>query len=97
MKTISFFSILLLATALSSCGPDVRIVTFDTKPQGFFKGDSVKLYWHVQHADEVTLDGVAVDKDSGFVKVRFDSSRTYILDAKNGHSERINKMNVVGK
>ncbi len=82
---------------LSSCGPDVRIVTFDTKPQGFFKGDSVKLYWVVEHADEVTLDGVAVNKDSGWVKVKFDSTKTYILNAKNGHSERTNKMHVVSQ
>ncbi|MBS1903749.1 MAG: hypothetical protein JSS75_08610 [Bacteroidetes bacterium] len=97
MRKLFVLTALVAAIALSSCGPDVRIVTFDTKPQGFFKGDSVKLYWVVEHADEVTLDGVPVNKDSGWVKVRFDTTRTYILNAKNGHSERTNKMHVVSQ
>ncbi|HYM20858.1 MAG TPA: hypothetical protein VEW28_07635 [Candidatus Kapabacteria bacterium] len=95
MKFISILTCLVLVLAVIGCGPNVKIVKFDTKQEAFFKGDSVKLYWIVENADSVTLDGLPVAKDSGWKVVRFDTARTYVLRAKNGHSERENYMHVI--
>ena len=92
MKIIALCACIVLVLAVTGCGSNVKIVKFDTKPEGFFKGDSVKLVWIVENADEVTLDGAAVNKDSGWVKVKLDRAKTYTLRAVNGHSERINNM-----
>ena len=95
MKTIARIACAVMMFAATGCGPNVRIVKFDTKQEAFFKGDSVKLYWIVENADSVSLDGVPVAKDSGYKWVKFDTARTYHLRAVNGHSERENYMHVI--
>jgi hypothetical protein len=87
MKKLAF-PLVVAAGLLVSCGPTVKIVKFDTRPEAPFKGDSMTLYWVVENADEVTLDGKQVAKDSGRVRVLLDGPKTYSLHAVGSHSER---------
>jgi hypothetical protein len=82
---------------LISCGSPVKIVKFDTKPEAPFKGDSVYLYWQVENAVDVTLDGKPVAKDTGRVRVLLDQSKTFILRALGTNSEATNKLNIVAQ
>ncbi len=87
MKKI-VFPLFVIAGLLISCGPTVKIVKFDTRPEAPFKGDSATLYWTVENADEVTLDGKPVAKDSGRVRILLDGPKTFTLHAVGSHSER---------
>ena len=89
--------VLLLAVVLVSCSEPVRIVKFNTLPEIPFKGDTVWVYWLVENATSVTLDGVSVNSDSGAVKVLLDRTRTFELVAKGPRSEAVNKLNVVAE
>lgn len=82
---------------LLSCGSPVKIVKFDTKPEAPFKGDSVYLYWQVENAVDVTLDGMPVAKDTGRVRVLLDQSKTFILRALGSNSEATNRLNIVAQ
>jgi hypothetical protein len=95
MKIIALIACVIFVVTAIGCGPDVRIVNFDTKQEAYFKGDSVKLIWIVENADSVTLNGMPVQKDSGWKAVKFDTAKTYVLRAVNKHSERENYMHVV--
>ncbi len=86
-----------LCIFLLSCGSPVKIVKFDTKPEAPFKGDSVYLYWQVENAVDVTLDGMPVAKDTGRVRVLLDQSKTFILRALGSNSEATNRLNIVAQ
>jgi len=88
---------ILLVAFVISCGAPVKIVKFDTKPEAPFKGDSVYLYWQVENAIDVTLDGSPVAKDTGRVRVLLDQSKTFILRALGSNSEVTNKLNIVAQ
>jgi len=87
----------LVAAFLVGCSDPVRIVKFNTLPEIPFKGDTVWVYWLVENATDVTLDGVSVSKDSGAVKFLLDRTRTFELKAKGPRSEAVNKLNIVAE
>jgi len=87
----------MLAAFLVGCSDPVRIVKFNTLPEIPFKGDTVWVYWQVENATDVTLDGVSVNKDSGAVKVLLDRTRTFELKAKGPRSGAVNKLNIVAE
>jgi hypothetical protein len=87
----------MLAALLIGCSEPVRIVKFNTLPEIPFKGDTVWVYWQVENATDVTLDGVSVSKDSGAIKVLLDRTRTFELKAKGPRSEAVNKLNIVAE
>lgn len=91
------YVLLLLAVFLVACSDPVRIVKFSTLPEIPFKGDTVWVYWVVQNATNVTLDGTSVNKDSGAVKVLLDRTRTFELIAKGPRSEAVNHLNIVAQ
>lgn len=97
MKHRNMLYIIPFVVMLFSCGSDVKIVKFDTKPEAPFKGDSVWLYWQVENAVDVTLDGKSVAKDTGRVRVLLDESKSFILRALGSHSEATNKLNIVAQ
>jgi hypothetical protein len=96
MKKI-FVAVCLLAAVLTGCSDPVRIVKFNTLPAVPFKGDTVWVYWQVENATDVTLDGISVNKDSGAIKVLLDRTRTFELKAKGPRSEAVNKLNIVAE
>lgn len=87
----------MLLLFVISCGSPVKIVKFDTKPEAPFKGDSVYLYWQVENAVDVTLDGMPVANDTGRVRVLLDQSKTFILRALGSNSEATNRLNIVAQ
>jgi hypothetical protein len=87
----------VLAAFLIGCSDPVRIVKFSTLPEIPFKGDTVWVYWQVENATDVTLDGKSVSKDSGAIKVLLDRTRTFELKAKGPRSEAVNKLNIVAE
>jgi hypothetical protein len=95
MKVLKVSMFMLVAAAILSCGAPVKIVKFDTKPEAPFKGDSVWLFWEVENAVDVTLDGKPVAKDTGRTRVLLDQSKTFILRALGSSSEATNKLNIV--
>ncbi len=95
-QTFRYLPIVLMLFVIS-CGSPVKIVKFDTKPDAPFKGDSVYLYWQVENAVDVTLDGKSVAKDTGRVRVLLDESKTFILRALGTNSEATNKLNIVAQ
>lgn len=97
MNRVNRFFLVGLCLFLFSCGSSVKIVKFDTKPEAPFKGDSVWLYWKVENADEVTLDGQPVAKDSGSVRVLLDKSKVFILNASGNNSVATNKLDIVAQ
>jgi hypothetical protein len=97
MKTLSALLLVIALGFLISCAEPVKILRFDTKPEAPFKGDSVWLYWRVERADEVTLDGAPVAKDSGSMRVLLDKSKTFVLHAKGSSSEATNKLDIVAQ
>jgi hypothetical protein len=92
----SLFAVLLITTVISGCGSDAKIVKFDTRPEAPFSGDSVTLYWEVQNADEVTLDGAHVPA-VGQKRVFLDRSQDFLLTAKGAHSEASKKLEIVAQ
>ena len=97
MKKIVTRYSLLVTLLLIGCSDPVRIVKFNTLPEIPFKGDTVWVYWLVENATSVTLDGVDVSTDSGAVKVLLDRTRTFELKAKGPRSEASNKLNIVAE
>lgn len=97
INTVYSFLLGGLCLFLLSCGSPVKIVKFDTKPEAPFKGDSVWLYWQVENAVDVTLDGMPVAKDTGRMRVFLDQSKTFILHALGTNSEATNKLNIVAQ
>lgn len=97
LKKVGFLSWVVLLSILTSCGTPVKIVKFDTKPEAPFKGDSVTLYWVVENATEVTLNGIPVAKDTGKMKVLLERSETFLLRALGSHSEATNKLEIMAK
>jgi hypothetical protein len=97
MKTAYALLLVIGLSFLISCSEPVKIVRFDTKPEAPFKGDSVWLYWQVDRAEEVTLDGMQVAKDTGRMRVLLDKSKTFILHAKGSSSEATNKLDIVAQ
>jgi hypothetical protein len=97
MKKIYTYLPIALMLFLLSCGSPVKIVKFDTKPEAPFKGDSVWLFWEVENAVDVTLDGKSVAKDTGRTRVLLDESKTFILRALGSNSEATNKLNIVAQ
>ena len=96
MKKILFAVCSLIIAALIGCSDPVRIVKFNTLPEVPFKGDTVWIFWAVENATEVTLDGATV-KDSGAFKILLDRTRTFELKAKGPRSEAVNRLNVVAE
>jgi hypothetical protein len=90
-------ALLLLGLVIIGCGPAVKIVTFDTYPDDVYRGDSAWLYWKIEHADEATLDGKTVNKDSGAVRVLLDSTVTYELRAVGCRSEAVKRLKIVSE
>ena len=97
MKNLYKYFPMFLLMFVISCGSPVKIVKFDTKPEAPFKGDSVWLYWQVENAVDVTLDGTPVAKDTGRVRVLLDKSKTFILRALGINSEATNKLDIVAQ
>ena len=95
-KLVTRYS-LLATLVIIGCSDPVRIVKFNTLPEIPFKGDTVWVYWLVENATSVTLDGVDVSTDSGAVKVFLDRTRTFELKAKGPRSEASNKLNIVAE
>ncbi|HET9136945.1 MAG TPA: hypothetical protein VFO76_09925 [Candidatus Kapabacteria bacterium] len=96
IAVLPIFIILVLSSALSSCGADAKIVKFDTRPEAPFSGDSVTLYWEVKNADDVTLDGAPVPA-VGQKRVLLDKSQDFILTAKGSHSEATKTLEIVAQ
>lgn len=92
-KILSFVTLSLL---LASCGDSAKIVKFDTRPEAPFLGDSVTLYWEVDHATEVTLDGTPV-QPIGQKRVLLNKSQDFILKAIGTHSEAQKKLEIVAQ
>lgn len=88
--------VLICVLAFIGCSNPVRIVKFNTLPEVPFKGDTVWVFWAVENATEVKLDGVTVG-DSGAVKVLLDRTRTFELKAKGPRSEAVNRLNIVAE
>lgn len=97
LSKIGFLLCVIIITILTSCGAPVKIVKFDTKPEAPFRGDSVTLYWVVENATEVALNGIPVAKDTGMMRVLLDRSQSFILRAHGSHSEATNKLDVVAQ
>lgn len=97
MKNIRAISFVVLVGVFIGCGAPVKIVKFDTKPVAPFKGDSVTLYWVVENATEVTLNGIPVAKDTGKMRVLLERSETFLLHALGSNSEATNKLDIVAQ
>lgn len=97
-KFVTRYSLIavLFVLALIGCSDPVRIVKFNTLPETPFKGDTVWVFWAVENATEVTLDGKNVS-DSGAIKVLLDRTRTFELKAKGPRSEAVNRLNIVAE
>jgi hypothetical protein len=90
------FGTLTIVLFFAGCGADAKIVKFDTRPEAPFAGDSVTLYWEVQNANDVTLDGAAVSP-IGQKRVLLYKSQDFILSAKGSHSEATKKLEIVAQ
>jgi len=94
MKRIAL--LVFVGTLMAGCGQNAKIVKFDTRPEAPFSGDSVTLYWEVQNADEVTLDGAHVPA-VGQKRVLLNRSQDFLLTAKGAHSEASKKLEIVAQ